>query len=95
MWVKSCGRFRTILATRKVLYKCELFLFRILAYSSKCDGDKPLSQLPAHFHKAGTDFRDPDSDVESTSGPPAILAVSIREIELQRGSGEGKTLLTR
>ena len=93
--INTCRRFRTIPATRKVLYKCELFLFRVLACSSKRAGDKSLSQLPAHFHNAGTDFTVPDSDFEATSGPQAILAVSIREIELQRDSGEGKTLLTR
>lgn len=82
-------------SARQILHKCELFLFRALECSNICAKDQSVSHLPAHFHNAGTDFRAPDSDVSSTSGHQAILAVSIRETELQRGSTEGKTLLTR
>lgn len=80
---------------KQVCHKYELFLFRALECSKKHARDKSLSHLPAHFHNAGTDFRAPDSDVESTSGHQVILAVGIREIELQKGSTEGKSLLTR
>ena len=93
--VNTCRIFRSIPGTRKVLYKRKLFLFGALACSNKCARNKSLSHLPTHFHNAGTGFRASDSDVESTPGPQVILAVSIREIELQRGSGEGKALLTR
>lgn len=95
MWGSACKTLRTIFSTRQVLYKCKLFLFRALECPNICAWDKSLSYLPAHFYNASTDFRAPDSDVESTSGYQAILAVSIRENELQRGSTKGKTLLTR
>lgn len=91
----ACRLPRTIPSTRQVLHTCQIFSFRALACSNICTRDKSWSHLPAHFHNAGTDLRATDLDVESASGHQAILADSIRENELQRGSTEGKTLLTR
>lgn len=48
-----------------------------------CWRDKSLSQLPAHFTTAGTDFRAPDSDVESTSGPQAISVAATERLSCE------------
>lgn len=63
-----------------------LFLFRALECSHKCATDESPSHLP--------DSGAPALDVDSTSGDQAIWAVSIREIELHRGSAERTGLLT-
>lgn len=91
----TCRVVRTISSTREVLHNCKLFWLRALQCSNICTRDKSLSHLLAYLHNAGTDFSAPGSDIESVSGHQAILGVSIRETGLQRGSTEGKTLLTR